>query len=493
MFSGLAGLRSLETSISSTARSDTCLAIFSNRRATCSRSSSVTGRLRPLTSIRMGLLSSAPAVTWEPDATGRSQRPHIGGGAHPSGAALPSARARRRRASRRWCGRRRRAPRRAAAARSTTAVEAARAAPQRPPRADLPPPAIGAPQARRERQPGPRRRAPARAGPRGRTRGGAAGRGAAGPARRRAAASARPAHGSGARSSARPAHGTRRRAGRRAGSPPCARPSAPRRAARRGTSARRRCRAPRPRRPAAPTRGRRQRADGRAAGAVAGQRAARAAVPAQPRQAAQAARAHYPRRVAAAAGRRRRPAERGGREQVARIATSFPGRACRNSTRTSQSCDVSLDTSWTFAPGVLIALTGYAVVYGLRWRTARARGRRRGRPAAGAPPRGPAASLCLFVALVSPLDVLGEQMASFHMVQHLLIADLAPILLTLGADQAHPAPRHAPHPLARAQGRPVRPPRVRGRRLRRRDVALARPRLLRRGARSTPASTSSST
>jgi cytochrome c oxidase assembly factor CtaG len=32
---------------------------------------------------------------------------------------------------------------------------------------------------------------------------------------------------------------------------------------------------------------------------------------------------------------------------------------------------------------------------------------------------------CLFVALVSPLDVLGEQMASFHMVQHLLIADLA--------------------------------------------------------------------
>ena len=37
----------------------------------------------------------------------------------------------------------------------------------------------------------------------------------------------------------------------------------------------------------------------------------------------------------------------------------------------------------------------------------------------------------LFVALISPIDRLGEQLASFHMVQHLLIADLAPICLTL--------------------------------------------------------------
>jgi cytochrome c oxidase assembly factor CtaG len=40
--------------------------------------------------------------------------------------------------------------------------------------------------------------------------------------------------------------------------------------------------------------------------------------------------------------------------------------------------------------------------------------------------------LCLFLALISPIDSLGEQLASVHMVQHLLIADLAPILLTLG-------------------------------------------------------------
>jgi cytochrome c oxidase assembly factor CtaG len=39
---------------------------------------------------------------------------------------------------------------------------------------------------------------------------------------------------------------------------------------------------------------------------------------------------------------------------------------------------------------------------------------------------------CLAVALLSPVDRLGEQVASFHMVQHLLIADLAPICFTLG-------------------------------------------------------------
>ena len=102
----------------------------------------------------------------------------------------------------------------------------------------------------------------------------------------------------------------------------------------------------------------------------------------------------------------------------------------RNSTRTSQSCAVSLDTSWTFAPGVLIALVGYAVIYGLRWRTSRREG---GARAAGTwrAVAWAGGITCLFVALVSPLDVLGEQMASFHMVQHLLIADLAPILLTL--------------------------------------------------------------
>jgi cytochrome c oxidase assembly factor CtaG len=90
-----------------------------------------------------------------------------------------------------------------------------------------------------------------------------------------------------------------------------------------------------------------------------------------------------------------------------------------------------VDTSWTFAPIVLLALVGYAVVYGVRWRTSRREG---GARAAGAGRAGlwGGGVLCLFVALISPLDRLGEQFASFHMLQHLLIADLAPICFTLG-------------------------------------------------------------
>jgi putative membrane protein len=91
---------------------------------------------------------------------------------------------------------------------------------------------------------------------------------------------------------------------------------------------------------------------------------------------------------------------------------------------------VSVDTSWTFAPGVLVALTGYAVVYGLRWRTARAEGGPRAASGWRAAAWG-AGLLCLFAALISPIDVLGEQLASAHMIQHLLVADLAPIALTL--------------------------------------------------------------
>ena len=59
----------------------------------------------------------------------------------------------------------------------------------------------------------------------------------------------------------------------------------------------------------------------------------------------------------------------------------------------------------------------------------------------------------LFVALVSPVDVLGEQLASMHMVQHLLIADVAAILLTLGLTRhiLRPATRRI-HRIERAAG-----------------------------------------
>jgi putative membrane protein len=137
---------------------------------------------------------------------------------------------------------------------------------------------------------------------------------------------------------------------------------------------------------------------------------------------------------------------------VAAHAGTMPGAASRNSTRTSQSCALSLDYSWTFAPIVLIALAGYLVAYVARWRTSRAEGG--SRAASG----WRLAAWCggvaaLFVALVSPVDVLGEQLASMHMVQHLLIADIAAILLTLGLTRhiLRPATRRI-HRIERAAG-----------------------------------------
>jgi cytochrome c oxidase assembly factor CtaG len=126
---------------------------------------------------------------------------------------------------------------------------------------------------------------------------------------------------------------------------------------------------------------------------------------------------------------------------------SLPGRASRISTQTSQSCDVivpnhtwsaipglpwaTLDTSWTFPPVVLLALAAYLIVYGVRWRHSRAEGGARAASGWRAT-SWVGGVLLLGVALVSPVDVLSEQMASWHMLQHLLIADLAPILLILG-------------------------------------------------------------
>jgi putative membrane protein len=134
------------------------------------------------------------------------------------------------------------------------------------------------------------------------------------------------------------------------------------------------------------------------------------------------------------------------------------GRASRISTRTSQSRDVfvpilaALDTSWTFAPVVLLALAAYLWFYVARWRRSRAQG---GARAAGGWRLASwlGGVLMLVVALVSPVDRLGEQMASWHMVQHLLIADLAPILLILGLTKwiLRPATRRI-HRIERAAG-----------------------------------------
>src|SRR4029079_10896233 len=93
------------------------------------------------------------------------------------------------------------------------------------------------------------------------------------------------------------------------------------------------------------------------------------------------------------------------------IATGAPGPA------------VAVDAGWTLAPIVLVALVSYVAIYASRWRTSRREG---GARAASKWRRAAwcAGVFALFVALISPVDRLGEQLASFHMVQHLLIADI---------------------------------------------------------------------
>jgi putative membrane protein len=87
------------------------------------------------------------------------------------------------------------------------------------------------------------------------------------------------------------------------------------------------------------------------------------------------------------------------------------------------------DASWTLDPLQVVPTLIVAVLYGRRVVTLRARGT----PV-------PVWRVVLFatgivtllVALVSPVHRLGEQMFSFHMLQHVLLGDLAPLALLAG-------------------------------------------------------------
>ena len=103
----------------------------------------------------------------------------------------------------------------------------------------------------------------------------------------------------------------------------------------------------------------------------------------------------------------------------------------------------AIDSAWTVDPGPIVLIAAATVIYGVRFRQARA--------AAGAhanhqavlyarrheAPRWraicfAAAVLAAATALISPVDRLGEQVLTMHMVQHLLLLDVAPILGILG-------------------------------------------------------------
>jgi putative membrane protein len=90
--------------------------------------------------------------------------------------------------------------------------------------------------------------------------------------------------------------------------------------------------------------------------------------------------------------------------------------------------------SWTFQPVVVIALLAAAVAYARVYRRAAARSS----STSSAPGIGHwlpyAAGLgTLAVALLSPLDPIGDKyLLSAHMMQHVLLSDIAPALLVLG-------------------------------------------------------------
>jgi putative membrane protein len=102
---------------------------------------------------------------------------------------------------------------------------------------------------------------------------------------------------------------------------------------------------------------------------------------------------------------------------------------------------------WTFEPVQLVPIAVVAVLYAGRARTLA----RRGRPVPSAKLAAFGAGLAVLVlALASPLDSIGEErLFSVHMVQHLLIGDLAPLLLALGLSGPLLRPLLTPRPLQR--------------------------------------------
>lgn len=89
------------------------------------------------------------------------------------------------------------------------------------------------------------------------------------------------------------------------------------------------------------------------------------------------------------------------------------------------------DASWTAEPVVIGAVLAAGGLYLARWRRARAE------VTVHAPGAWRLASfvgglLAILIALVSPVDRLAEQLFALHMVQHVLLLDVAPILLVLG-------------------------------------------------------------
>jgi cytochrome c oxidase assembly factor CtaG len=116
---------------------------------------------------------------------------------------------------------------------------------------------------------------------------------------------------------------------------------------------------------------------------------------------------------------------------------------------------MSPNLSWTLSPGVLIGAALVAGVYVRRWRAVRlVAGPRR---AVEAPVWRLACFLAAvalaLVALVSPIDALADQLFFAHMVQHMLLLDIVPVLAIVGLTKVILRPvTRAVHELERRAG-----------------------------------------
>ena len=98
------------------------------------------------------------------------------------------------------------------------------------------------------------------------------------------------------------------------------------------------------------------------------------------------------------------------------------------------------DVQWNLSFTILLALALYVGIYVWRWRAAR---REEGGRGAGFLQLGAfaVAMIALTAALVSPIDGLGEDyLFSMHMLQHILLGDIAPVFLLLALSRVFMRP-----------------------------------------------------
>ena len=86
---------------------------------------------------------------------------------------------------------------------------------------------------------------------------------------------------------------------------------------------------------------------------------------------------------------------------------------------------------WSPEPSVLVGVAAITSLYVIAWRHARAAGSSHA-PGYGRLGLFLSGMLCVLVALVSPIDSLGDQLLVMHMAQHILLLDISPILCILG-------------------------------------------------------------